>query len=199
MARKRWWTHTISRFIVLVHSGSLMMPSLKGHIPMLARLLGMTQAALYERQRALVRAGLLDQSKGRGPGSGVRLDASSLAVLLICVLAAGNLTDSEARVRAIQSALPIGQDRCPYTAMWTFMGALMVILVSMSARVIEISVSRTADRASFKYRDLAGNVKVSEFAGTRRTEPGIAVLATLSHSPLQIIARDVHLEFGIAR
>ena len=47
------------------------MASLKSLIPELARALDMTSAALYERQRALVRASLLQQRPGHGPGSGV--------------------------------------------------------------------------------------------------------------------------------
>jgi hypothetical protein len=167
------------------------MTSLKGYIPALARLLGMTPAALYERQRALVRAGMLPQSEGRGPGSGVRLTASSVAMLVICVLAADNLSTSEARVRAIAPARPIGQIRCPYTAMPDFFSALTAILVARSEDVIEISVSRTADRTSFKYRDTAGETKVSQFVGAHSDEPGITVLATLPHNLLQIMASDV--------
>jgi hypothetical protein len=170
------------------------MTSLKGYIPALARLLGMTPAALYERQRALVRAGLLDQSEGRGPGSGVRVTAPSVALLLICVLATDNLSETEARVRAIGQARPIGRKRCPYTGMLDFCNALVAILwgTGKAAGVIEVSVSRTADRASFKYRDNSGDVKVSEFSGTRSDERRITVLATLSQSLLQVISTDVH-------
>jgi hypothetical protein len=170
------------------------MTSLKGYIPALARLLGMTPAALYERQRALVRAGLLDQSEGRGPGSGVRVTAASVALLLISVLATDNLSDSEARVLAIGQAHPIRRKRCPYTGMLNLFNALAAILMGTgkAAGVIEISVSRTADRASFKYRDDFGEVKLSEFSGAHRDEPGIKVLATLSHDLLQTIAKDVH-------
>ena len=55
----------------------------------------------------------------------------------------------------------------------------------------EILVSRTADRASFKYWDRAGGLKVSEFSGTHSDEPGIIVSATLSHNLLQDIANNV--------
>ena len=62
--------------------------SLKGLIPRLAHELGMTPDALYERQRALVRAGLLKGVEGKGPGSGVRATPYATALLLIAVLAA---------------------------------------------------------------------------------------------------------------
>ena len=63
------------------------MASLKGYIPGLARILGTTPDALYERQRALVRAGLLDQGAGRGPGRGVRAPEAAVAFRVIATLA----------------------------------------------------------------------------------------------------------------
>src|SRR5450759_4875930 len=48
---------------------------------------------LYERQRELVRCGLLPQLRGRGPGSGVPLSAETLATFLISVLASDKLAD----------------------------------------------------------------------------------------------------------
>lgn len=170
------------------------MTSLKGYIPALARLVGTTPAALYERQRALVRAGLLDQSEGRGPGSGVRATAPSVALLLISVLASENLSDTEARVRAIAEAHPSGRQRCPYTKRTNFLDALAAILVGTGAAagVTDISVSRTAARARIGYWDGPGNEKIAEFAGNPAAETGIAVTATLPKNLLQSIAGDVH-------
>ena len=67
------------------------MMGLKTIIPKLAKSLDMSQAALYERQRALVRAGVASPSPRPRPGSGVPADAKSVAMLLISVLATGSL------------------------------------------------------------------------------------------------------------
>jgi hypothetical protein len=75
--------------------------SLKSCIPELARILGETTDALYERQRALDREGLLESKPGKGPGSGVRATPASIAMLLIGVLASVSLTDAGARAREI--------------------------------------------------------------------------------------------------
>jgi len=58
----------------------------------------MSPAALYERQRVLVRLGVLTERKGRGPGSGVKLTAESLAALLTSVLITDNLSEVDDRV-----------------------------------------------------------------------------------------------------
>jgi hypothetical protein len=66
---------------------------LKWFIPLLSEFLHLTPAALYGRQRELVRAKLLDQAKGQGPGSGVRLSSDAVAMLVIAVLATDNVSD----------------------------------------------------------------------------------------------------------
>src|SRR4051794_2381170 len=78
--------------------------SLKGYIPGLARHLGVTPAALYERQRALVRAGDLELAEGRGPGSGVRADCRGIALLLLAVLATDSLSQVETRTKEMSAA-----------------------------------------------------------------------------------------------
>src|ERR1700730_12783503 len=105
--------------------GAAMRGGLKGYTPDLAKLLGLTPAALYERQRALVRAGLLDVSVGRGPGSGVRTEAGSIALLLIAALATDSLSETETRTRAIMDAKPAGgEEICPKTDAKNFFEAL---------------------------------------------------------------------------
>ena len=168
--------------------------SLKGYIPAIARLVGSSPAALYERQRALVRAGLLAMEDGRGPGSGVRTSWDSVALLLLSLLATDKLSDSEARVNAIGSAKATHFKLCRFTGLPTFSGALTEILTqkSLAARTIEISVSRTADRAIIKFRGPNKTENQSTFEGENAREPGIRVMATLSGDPLQKIAADVH-------
>ncbi len=60
-----------------------MTTSLKSFLPVLSRILAEPADALYERQRALVREGLLESVPGHGTGSGVRATPESVAMLLI--------------------------------------------------------------------------------------------------------------------
>jgi hypothetical protein len=169
-----------------------MSASLKGYIPALGRLLGLSPAALYERQRALVRDGLMAPEGGRGPGSGVRATAPSVALLLLSVLATDRLSELD-RVGPLAAARPSAGERCPYTGTTSFLDAVASVLVATgkAAGVIEIVVSRTADRGLIRYWNDAGNPTVSEFLGMAVVEPGLSVAATLSHNLLQQIARDV--------
>jgi hypothetical protein len=168
------------------------MASLKAYLPKLAPLLGTTPDALYERQRALVRAGLLDLGDSRGPGSGVRVSASSVALLLLSVLASERLGESEERVGALAAAVPAGRKTCPYTRAKTFGDALAHILSAAgeAARVSHVTVSRTADKAEVGYFAGVAGHKASLFHG-EAAEPGISVTATLKHAILQRIADDV--------
>jgi hypothetical protein len=168
-----------------------MRSSLKGYTPALARLLGMTPAALYERQRALVRAGMLDPGEGRGPGSGVRTHEGSVALLMIAALATESLSETEERTREIASASPVGNELCPITLTKTFFEALASVL-SMKDRsdaVLEISVSRTAALAHISFQNGA---RTAEFAGSQSAEPGLRVVASLAREPFQAIAGDMH-------
>lgn len=85
------------------------MSSLKSFLYAVAPVVGISPAALYERQRALVTLGLLTAVPGRGPGSGVALSADSVAVMVICLLAAETLGDVDQRVTAICDALLEGR------------------------------------------------------------------------------------------
>jgi hypothetical protein len=168
--------------------GGLMPSSLKGYVPALARVVGLTAAALYERQRALVRAGLLDTTAGRGPGSGTRATAPAVALLLIATLASDSLTETEKRARDIANAAPIKADRRPLKDM-NFRDALASTLCSKSRSrsVSAIGVSRTADRAWITYKD----GKTSNFAGPEPTEPGLRIEASLAGEVLARVADDV--------
>ena len=68
--------------------------SLKGWAPGLAKIFNTTPAAVYERQRALVRAGLIAAGPGRGPGKGVQATPRTIAALLIGMLVTESLTEA---------------------------------------------------------------------------------------------------------
>lgn len=82
------------------------MSGLKSFLSAISPVIGVSPAALYERQRALVKLGLLDAAPGRGPGSGVPLSADNVAVMIICVLATESLSDVDERVTALCNAAP---------------------------------------------------------------------------------------------
>jgi hypothetical protein len=82
------------------------MSSLKSFLSAVSPIIGVSPAALYERQRALVKLGLLSAAPGRGPGSGVPLSADNVAVMIICVLASDSLSDVDQRVIALCNAPP---------------------------------------------------------------------------------------------
>jgi hypothetical protein len=62
---------------------------------------------LYERQRELVRCGLLSVRGGRGPGSGVPLTADNLATFIVALLATDGLNDVGEKTKQICNAKPL--------------------------------------------------------------------------------------------
>ena len=116
---------------------------------MMAKWVDMTPAALYERQRALVRAGLLHAEPGRGPGSGVRATPESVALLLIALLTTGSLSETESQTRKIAN-LKSETERCPLTGKKSFASALTAALASMdTAKQIRwLEVERGGAKAS---------------------------------------------------
>ncbi len=122
--------------------------SLKAYAPLLAWRLGTTAAALYERQRALVRAGILEQSEGRGPGSGVRAAPYPVALLLVAVLTTDSLSETGEKVRSFATAKSTAADgRCPVTGQQTFVEAVARVLDTGQPhwqKTIDITVRRTS-------------------------------------------------------
>jgi hypothetical protein len=80
--------------------------SLKSYSVELADYLSITPLAVYERQRALVRLGVLESIEGRGPHSGVRATPNAVAVILIGTLLADNLSEIDQRVVRLLNAKP---------------------------------------------------------------------------------------------
>jgi hypothetical protein len=118
------------------------MIGLKTYLTQIAPLLGMSAEMAYERQRALVREGILKLRPGRGPGSGVSADEDSLAVLLISILSHDLLT--EARATKVYCELISSQNKCPITGAKTFRKALSTILANpvLPAEKILVEVMR---------------------------------------------------------
>lgn len=80
--------------------------SLKLLLRQIAQVLDVPETTLYERQRALVREGLLESVPGHGRGSGVRAGPESLAVLVIGMLATSTWSETGSAARALADAVP---------------------------------------------------------------------------------------------
>jgi hypothetical protein len=126
--------------------------SLQGCLPALAEVLSVNRTTHYERQRALVREGLLDALPGHGRGSGVRATSESVAMLTIGMLASVNLADVGPLARSFSEAGSIAS-KCPLTGAKTFHAALSRIFSdeSLSERVSGISVQVNAGRAAIGF------------------------------------------------
>ncbi len=131
--------------------------SLKAYAPRLAWRLGTTPAALYERQRALVRDGMLDQSEGRGPGSGVQVGPYPVALLLVAVLATDSLSETAEKVRIFAMAKSTAAGgRCPVTGEQIFVEAVASVLDKGQPhwrKIQSITVRRTSGRGLIAYGD----------------------------------------------
>src|SRR5882757_855812 len=117
-----------------------MAPSLKAFLPILASALNEKPDTLYERQRALVREGLLESLPGRGRGSGVQATAESVATLLIGIMGSVSLADAGPAARSLSDAKHGA--KCPLTGAKNFHAALAAILSDdrVAKRVTGITV-----------------------------------------------------------
>lgn len=117
------------------------MISLKAFCENLAPLLGLSPAALYERQRALIRIGELPEpTKGRGHG--LMATAETVAVLVSAVMVTDNLSETDTRVHQLGKAR--SRPRCPLTGKTFFADALAAIFASRerASKVSRIRVFR---------------------------------------------------------
>jgi hypothetical protein len=103
------------------------MASIKSSLPSLSEILQMSESAIYERQRALVRLGALKQMPGRGPGSGVKLDSQNVGTLLVGCAAFMSLSDLDERVHRYLRA-PSADKICRLTGSRTLRDAIQAIL-----------------------------------------------------------------------
>lgn len=174
--------------------------SLKLFAPGMARLLGMTPAALYNRQRELVRAGLLEHEGHRGPGSGVRTTAGAVATLLIAALAEDGLSDvagQTSRIIEAKTAADTGK-------IWLHRklgDALIELLTSeaKSKKIVDLTISKNSSLAVVRYRE--GRATMSQtFVDETGDTPAIRKDATISGSIIASLSTDVRaiIEAGVA-
>ena len=103
---------------------------------------------LYERQRVLVRSGLLPYVEGRGPGSGVRLTVDAVAMLLISILATDDLAAAAEPTRTLAHLKRVRPDvRVKPKSLWaaqSFKTVISKALANPEAVEIEmVNVDRT--------------------------------------------------------
>jgi DNA-binding IscR family transcriptional regulator len=156
--------------------------SLKRLITHVSAMTGLSEAAVYERQRALVRAGLLKTERGRGPGSGVRGTPESMALLLISLLATGSLSDVVLSTR-IFANLENKEGSCPLTGTRTFVEAVTAILASkeLAQKITAINVSQEIRETEIAYRDPSKHGSSSKFGlAGQPEEPNLSLRANLS-------------------
>jgi hypothetical protein len=165
--------------------------SLKRLITDVSTLTGMSQAAVYERQRALVRARLLKTERGRGPGSGVRGTPESMALLLISLLATGNLSDVGLSTSTFAN-LENKEDSCPLTGKRTLAEAVTALLASkeLARSIITINLSQETKESEIAYRDPSkgGSISSSKFGLAGPEGPGLRMSASLSGDVVERLA-----------
>jgi hypothetical protein len=159
--------------------------SLKAFLPTLAEPFGLTPLGLYERQRALIRGGVIPAGESRGPGKGVRLTPKVAATMLIALLSTENVNDIAEKAAAVATFKSIhGKDmrpglikrpgRCPFTGKATFGAALAELLssIKLAERLLEINVYRTAPvlAASLSFGDRVPDVDGYVYTGGGRSD-----------------------------
>jgi hypothetical protein len=168
--------------------------SLKGFTPTLGKAVGMSATAVYERQRALVRGGLLQVKSGKASGSGVRLTEESLALLLVALLATDNLSRTKECTRTFANLKSIAR-RCPFTDQATFITALSTVLSStdLSKRCRGVLVSRTGPSGCIFYEKEKERLASLFSLNGRKPRPqpfGMGVDAQLHGSTLREVASN---------
>jgi hypothetical protein len=140
------------------------MIGLKTYLSTLSPLLGQSEEMLYERQRALVREGLLESVGGRGPGSGVRADESALSAFLISLLTHDILAQSHLAEFFCDMISDAG--KCPFTGATTFREGLEAVLEheALAQKIAGVMVHRNQPgRAYLQFVGKNNRIITSEF------------------------------------
>jgi hypothetical protein len=188
---------TITTFVVTYLA---VMISLKAFTPMLAGALGMTPAAMYERQRALIRANVLPAPVGRGRGHGLPANAETVAWMIIAAMVTDNLSDTDDRVQKLANANfreVVRRERtgCGLTRKRIFRDALVAILNSdeLAAAVFKVRVARYDLTASIHFEfGTRGSIRSSSFGGERNWSPKhLVVESSLSGEVLRTVGKSL--------
>jgi|tagenome__1003787_1003787.scaffolds.fasta_scaffold20710877_2 hypothetical protein len=169
------------------------MISLKAFLPTVSRLLGLSPAAVYERQRALVRLGMLPIPTARGRNSGGAMATpDSVGMILLAVLATDNLSEMDDRIASFANKEPrdplTGKPTtCRFTKEKTLRGAVAVALAdSKISATLRIELARKGMTA--RLVDVDGLFKPTEF-GRRSHVRGVELTATFGD--LHLLSREL--------
>jgi hypothetical protein len=166
------------------------MMSLKAFAPILADLFETTPAAIYERQRALIRMKALPTPIGRGRGNGLPATAETVAMLIIALMVTPNLSDTDQRVKRLANAKIDSSEVGRLSSSRDFKAALVAILDSdyLPDVVWSIHVSRTSSQAwIFSHSGSSGGNEVCKFGKTPLKESNFYVEAVLKGEVFKII------------
>jgi hypothetical protein len=154
------------------------MIGLKTYLSTLSPLLGQSEEMLYERQRALVRQGLLDSVGGRGPGSGVRADESALSPFLISLLAHDILAHSS--VAELFCDMKNDAGKCPITGAKTFREGLEAVLghEALAERTSGVMLHRNHPGRGYLHFVGRNNRFISSAFGNKRAFIPVSALRT---------------------
>jgi hypothetical protein len=146
------------------------MISLKSFSEHIAPLLGLTAAALYERQRALVRIGELPEP-AKGRGYGLAATPETVAILVLAVMVTDNLSEIDLRVHELAKAR--SRPCCDLTKKTFFVEALAAVFASaeLAARVARVTVFR-GERAAQIHFLPPGEEPADDKAGIPRSHFG---------------------------
>ena len=176
------------------------MASLKAFLPQISKVLSVSADALYSRQRALVDLGVLKSVAGRGPGSGTPLDGAAVAGLIIALLMADTLQDTDHRVRLICSAAPADSARCPWTGESDFQSTLAAILTSNDRMhsIASVIVYRHVFRSQILYGrpddSLTSRFKAKSIP--KGPAPSISLQASMDAKTLKSVAAMLQAEMA---
>jgi hypothetical protein len=155
--------------------------------PEVAATFDMSSTALYERQRALVRVGLLPQATSRGRNSGGAMATpETVAMIVLSVLVTDSLSEVDERL-AVWASLPaievgfvkgkgevVRVGRCHFTNQKTLHKALSKVITDNGGN-LNIELNRKAMVADIV--DISGQSLTSRFGRTHHGQ-GVHIKAT---------------------
>jgi hypothetical protein len=147
--------------------------SIKSLLPELEMAFRVDAGLIYERQRALVRAGLLRPREGRGPGSGVAATPRALSMLLLALMASDNPAAGAERAARLSKLVPATPGRggiCRLTGKKNLLDAIAFMVGEDPEGLFPtLSISRDEISARLTYDGDAarGERPVSEFFRSR--------------------------------
>jgi hypothetical protein len=172
------------------------MISLKAFLPILALHTGLSVTALYERQRALVRLGLLPKPTKSGRNSGGAMATpGTVAVMLTAVLVTDKLSEMDERIleflmlRSNSYNIENVKGReipCPFTQERTFYRAFRAILADGQLSAF-LTVEVVRDHKIARFTDKSGDYLPSEFGQ-------VAYYTNLEHRVSLISIFDISCE-----